>query len=172
MPHMLDLGNVVGSTGPTGPTGPMGPTGPTGPQGATGSTPSLLSCWPVGSVYSSYTSTSPASRFGGTWTPITGRFPYYNSGNGTGGSNSHSHVYGIGGRDFYSLQTALQIYNGLNNSWITVDTKANTVNGDANSVATNSQKTLSMSWYHSTSNTTEVNNMPQYQTLYAWRRTA
>ena len=46
--------------------------------------------YPVGSVYSSYTSTSPASRFGGSWTAITGAFPYYNAGTGTGGSNSHT----------------------------------------------------------------------------------
>lgn len=40
--------------------------------------------YPVGSVYISYTSTSPATRFGGTWSAITGRFPYFNAGIGTG----------------------------------------------------------------------------------------
>lgn len=36
--------------------------------------------YPVGSVYMSYTSTSPASLFGGNWTAITGHFPYFNNG--------------------------------------------------------------------------------------------
>lgn len=46
--------------------------------------------YPVGAVYSSYVSTPPGELFGGTWTAITGRFPYYNAGTGTGGSNTHT----------------------------------------------------------------------------------
>ena len=168
MPHAVDLGNVVGSTGqtgpagPAGPTGPRGPQGPQGPQGPTGSTPSLLSCWPVGSVYSSYTSTSPASRFGGTWTPITGRFPYYNSGTTTGGTNSvtltastmptHSHAISV--NEYYGTKgnTAPVMSMGYNVSGVGgwSATKWTIANGDSSSFS----------------------NMPQYQSLYAWRRTA
>ena len=95
MPQIVDLGTVVGETGATGPQGPKGdtgPTGPTGPRGATGATgpTNLLSMYPVGSVYIAYNSTSPASRFGGTWTPITGRFPYFNAGTSTGGASSQT----------------------------------------------------------------------------------
>lgn len=49
-----------------------------------------LEVYPVGSVYISYNSTSPASIFGGEWTPITGKFPYFNAGNATGGANSNT----------------------------------------------------------------------------------
>jgi hypothetical protein len=44
----------------------------------------------VGYVWISYTDRSPASLIGGIWTPITGRFPYFNAGSDTGGSNTHT----------------------------------------------------------------------------------
>lgn len=47
--------------------------------------------FPIGFVYSSMNSTSPASIFGGSWTEIKGRFPYFNAGTETGGSNTHTH---------------------------------------------------------------------------------
>lgn len=57
--------------GPQGNTGPKGDTGPQGPQGPAGTTPSnsqmFLAAHPVGSVYESTSSTSPATTYGGTW---------------------------------------------------------------------------------------------------------
>ena len=50
----------------------------------------VLKAYPVGAIYISYYSTSPASLFGGTWLAITGRFPYFNAGTDTGGSNTHT----------------------------------------------------------------------------------
>ena len=52
--------------------------------------------FPVGFVYSSMNSTSPASTFGGSWTEIKGRFPYFNAGTNTGGSSTHSHSLSSG----------------------------------------------------------------------------
>ena len=46
--------------------------------------------YPVGSIYIAYTSTSPATRFGGTWSQISSRFLYCTTGVGTGGSNTHT----------------------------------------------------------------------------------
>ena len=90
-----------GNTGPTGATGATGATGPVGPTGATGakgSDLSTLNAYPVGSIYTSTSSTNPASLFGGTWSQITDRFLYAVSSGaaGTGGSNdavvvSHTH---------------------------------------------------------------------------------
>lgn len=131
-----------------------------------------LVIYPVGAIYLGFSSTSPASLFGGTWTPITGRFLYCNAGTSTGGNNSHSHVYGFGGRDYWSLVNALQIYNGSSDRWVTINTAAYSENGTVNKVATNSDKSVSMGWYRTTANTTSTSNMPQYQTVYAWRRTA
>lgn len=49
--------------------------------------------YPVGSIYMSYTGTSPASLFGGNWTAITGRFLYCNNGISTGGANSRTYNF-------------------------------------------------------------------------------
>lgn len=117
--------------------------------------------YPVGAVYISYESTSPASLFGGKWTAITGRFPYFNAGTATGGSNtqtltvaqlpSHTHNTslwhnnGSGGTENYGL--TYSDWNGVRGgAWYDHASKA-TGSGSAH------------------------NNMPAYQTLYAWRRT-
>ena len=61
-----DLQGLTGATGATGWTGNTGATGATGPQGPS---------YPVGAIYMSSKSTSPASLFGGSWTRISqGRF--------------------------------------------------------------------------------------------------
>lgn len=46
--------------------------------------------YPVGSIYIAFTSTSPATRFGGTWSQISGRFLYCTTSTGTGGNNNHT----------------------------------------------------------------------------------
>lgn len=120
-----------------------------------------LLAYPVGAVYISYVSTSPASLFGGTWTAITGRFPYFNAGTGTGGSNTHTLTV---------AQMPSHNHPGGNQYIRATNTAAGTVNSshgyiyhyafqDGNSVA-------------SQGGGGSHNNMPAYQTLYAWRRTA
>ena len=124
--------------------------------------------FPVGFVYSSMNSTSPASIFGGSWTEIKGRFPYFNAGTGTGGSNEvtltvaqlppHSHKLqegpqgheagwntGAGGADrllYFSVPAGRNIFEFYNK--YTTDTGSGV----------------------------SYSNMPAYQTLYAWYRTA
>lgn len=52
----------------------------------------LTAAYPVGAIYLSWSSTSPASLFGGTWTQITDRFLYCHNSSGTnGGSNTQDH---------------------------------------------------------------------------------
>lgn len=46
--------------------------------------------YPVGSIVMRYTNTSPASSIGGTWVEIKEKFPYFNSSNSTGGSNTYT----------------------------------------------------------------------------------
>lgn len=118
--------------------------------------------YPVGSVYVAYNSTTPATRFGGTWTAITGRFPYFNAGTNTGGANtvtltvdqmpSHKHI----------TNCRVQWYNytswGIYASWAESGTN---LGMDRETVNTNE-----------TGGGKAHNNMPAYQTLYAWRRTA
>lgn len=116
--------------------------------------------YPVGSVYSSYTSTSPASRFGGSWTAITGAFPYYNAGTGTGGSNSHTLTIA-------EIPSHSHTGSGGTNWNVEVSKGANTGNFIGSS---------GTAWIENTSvhvgGNQPHNNMPAYQTLYAWRRTA
>ena len=49
--------------------------------------------YPVGSYYISNSDKSPATRFGGTWTKITGRVLYCNS--SVGNYNAGSHIHGL-----------------------------------------------------------------------------
>lgn len=121
----------------------------------------LDAVYPIGSVYSAYTSTSPATRFGGTWSAITGKFPYYNAGTGTGGGNTHTltvaqmpkhrHIFSISGN-------AQAVVNTLANPHAAV------WDSNAGGLAIGEMQYEGGGAAH--------NNMPAYQTLYAWRRTA
>ena len=129
--------------------------------------------YPVGCVYISYTSVSPAVRFGGTWSAITGRFPYFNAGIGTGGSNTHSHVYGVAARDYWNAATSLALYNN-GSSWIDKYSRIRQgASGEVNSALVNStSEVTTRELFGGTANTSTTNGAPAYQTLYAWRRTA
>lgn len=143
----------AGEQGPQGERGPQGIQGPQGPRGSAGADADLLDCWPVGSVYISYTSTSPASRFGGTWRALTGVFPYFNSGTSTGGSNTKR--LSQSNSPFYRVDT---------------ESSAGTKYGLANpNQGFNGRVAISRK---NNANGSSFNIMPSYQTLYAWRRTA
>lgn len=112
----------------------------------------------VGYVWISYTDRSPASLVGGTWTPIMGRFPYFNAGNSIGGANSitlnlaqmpiHAHSY----TDYHIV---VQQHDGLASlQCVSYDTD-NLRDGRSTKAEGMGQP---------------FNNMPAYQTLYAWRR--
>ena len=51
---------------------------------------SKLEAYPIGALYISYVSTSPATLFGGSWSQISGRFLYCTTSTGTGGNNNHT----------------------------------------------------------------------------------
>lgn len=76
--RVVDLEPPSGKTAPyipviledlaAGPQGPQGDPGPQGPQGPPGSGGNPLDAWPVGSIFISSVSTSPATLLGGgTW---------------------------------------------------------------------------------------------------------
>lgn len=137
--------------------------------------------YPVGSVYISYTSTSPATRFGGTWSSITGRFPYFNAGIGTDGSNtvtlttlqmpSHTHslkghTVGMGGNANSKKYVFLS---GSGTSSERLYWWSDPNKGGYDDVFTIVD---SYNYSNSSGGGKSHNNMPAYQTLYAWRRTA
>lgn len=123
----------------------------------------LSDVFKVGYVWTSYTNTSPASILGGTWTELKGVFPYYNASTATGGSNTHKlssgempthkhdariHITGSEAKGYGLAQSAgfkdrvVVAYGGY--GYYTGDTGGNGSH----------------------------NNMPKYQSLYAWRRSA
>lgn len=113
----------------------------------------------VGYVWMSYTNTSPSGLIGGTWTPITGRFPYFDAGNSIGGANSqtlsiaqmpsHAHPY----TDYHMV---VQQHEGIaSKECVSYDTEGFGVGKSTKAVGGGQP----------------YNNMPAYQTLYAWRRT-
>lgn len=125
-----------------------------------GSTWNTICPFPVGFVYSSYTNTSPGSTFGGTWTPITGRFPYFNAGTDTGGSNSVT----------LTINQMPSHRHTLSN-WHTVSQEpgyltAHCISKDLDDKYPTSNKSMAQGGGQ------PFSNMPAYQTLYAWRRTA
>ncbi|WP_303202834.1 phage baseplate protein [Raoultibacter timonensis] len=121
-----------------------------------------LKSWPVGSVYLSWSPTSPASLFGGTWAQISGRFLRAANDTAAGGSDthtltvaqtpSHAHVWKMGGKE--------RVGYGISGSAGSfVDGLALSSSGSAISIDPSGG-----SQPHS--------NMPAYQDVYAWRRTA
>lgn len=123
----------------------------------------------VGYVWVSYTSTSPASVIGGSWTAITGRFPYFNAGTGIGGSNSHTltadqladHRHQIGlDQDAYYTVSADSGYTVHKSGEYFSDS------GNATWAWSGGLGDMSGTWASGQAH----NNMPAYQTLYAWRR--
>lgn len=112
----------------------------------------------VGYVWMSYTNTSPSGIVGGTWTPITGRFPYFNAGTSTGGSNTHELTVGELPKVSVYTSNSFNTNAGLNEKLYT-------------SAFTQGSPHVNFLLVY-LGNGKSHNNMPAYQTLYAWRRTA
>ena len=133
-----------------------------------------LVVYPVGALYISYSSTSPATLFGGTWVAITGRFLYANADTGTGGSNTQTlrvddlpHIYGkleIRGIDDAFMSTSsvgegvFKLDGYSDRCWIFERAGGLTEGYGGFSMNFGSGKAH--------------NNMPAYQSVYCWRRTA
>ena len=140
--------------------------------------------YPVGSIYTSMNSTSPATLFGGTWTQIKDRFLYCTtSSNRLGGSNNmrlttshlpshnhsfsgstssngnHSHSYAVGCAES-TTRTCCQRHTMMNNGW------CNRTSGQAG----NHSHTFSGTT-RTTGSNASFSIMPQYVTCYAWYRT-
>lgn len=117
--------------------------------------------YPVGAYYISHNSTPPSELFGGTWTAVTGRFLYCNAGTGTGGSNTHTLTIDQIPSHRHKQQNP-NTATGANQ--VMVPSTNGTASYDASSY----------SWEYTqyTGGGAAHNNMPAYQTVYAWRRTA
>ncbi len=126
--------------------------------------------YPIGAIYLSFSSTSPATLFGGTWVKLEDRFLRAANDTNTGGEDtvtlttselpSHSHSFE---RPVYSHDIAGTGYNYpqlLNSGDRYVITYPMPISGGY----INSTEREGSSQPH--------NNMPAYQNIHAWRRTA
>ena len=131
--------------------------------------------YPVGSIYMSVVSTSPATLFGGTWEQLKDRFllgagSTYSAG-GTGGEATHKltineipshngHLYGNAGR--------LDGKGNAKGKWLAElkDNSSSTAYGwnYSNNEYYPANQSLGGSGVH--------NNMPPYLAVYMWKRTA
>lgn len=139
--------------------------------------------YPVGTIYTSTNSTSPATLFGGTWTPIEDTFllaagQSYTAGD-TGGESSHvlttgelpAHTHGS-----KSLSGTLYAYSWSNGSASGIVSKAaETVNMGFNSGSQIGHIGYSINATHEhdiVGSGNAHNNMPPYLVVYVWERTA
>lgn len=124
--------------------------------------------YPVGAVYLSYESTSPAALFGGSWTQLTNVFLRAANDTSTGGSDTHKLTVN---------EMPVHAHTQLNNGAVVcVDATLGSVKDmgiegggywkSASSYLAAQRATNSNGGGQS------HNNMPAYQDLYAWRRTA
>lgn len=134
--------------------------------------------YPVGSIYMSYESTSPAQLFGGTWTQLTGVFPRFANDTATGGADSHTHTYGLRYAQARahlttfgnSTESTIQLYN--NGSWYQTTNTGSTTASRFGGTYEASWKDMTSAIYGATVSTGSESTMPAYQDVYAWRRTA
>lgn len=131
-----------------------------------------LMAYPVGAVYISNNSTSPASLFGGSWTPVDGVFPRFSAfseGIKNGGSNTHTLTTTEMPSHAHTIRT-----NDGTNTWPRYY-KTNAKAGDLwNFLAWNSSNTggSGQPYLTNTGGGGAHNNVPYYRTFYAWIRTA
>lgn len=133
----------------------------------------LEQTYPVGAIYLSVDSTSPASLFGGTWTQLKDRFllgagDTYSNG-ATGGNATHRHnlsdgfaKIGLSGNPLALVYREKSVQN--------VDVWQNQFYIGVNSYTANSNN---INYGTELGGATGYqNNMPPYLTVYMWKRTA
>jgi Collagen triple helix repeat (20 copies). len=183
-----------GNTGPTGPTGATGPggadstvPGPTGPTGATGPAGSdasvtsanisaalgytpigisdlLDAIYPVGSIYLSVNSTSPATLFGGgTWERIEDKFLLAAGGTYAAGST--------GGEASVSL-TAAQNGPHTHAAYYADSAGSTSFGYSYTNKGEQSNASTDSSGIVLSGSGEPHNNMPPYLAVYVWQRTA
>ena len=123
-------------------------------------TQKMLSIYPVGAIYMSTSSTSPASLFGGTWERIQNRFLLAAGSSYTAGKTGGAATHTITVSEMPPHQHKYRLKGGSN-----TDSQTAILNWESN--------VDYQEW--STENTGEgqpMNIMPPYLVVYVWKRTA
>ena len=129
--------------------------------------------YPVGSVYFSYTSTSPATSFGGTWSQLSGnRYLRMASDVSAKGNSSVSHYHaltnGAGCLTSQGTSVRYRAKTGIPSYTLTWSAGANNWGGEGQ-ISINTTEGIEL---RGNSNSTSITLEPLYQDLYCWRRTA
>lgn len=124
----------------------------------------LEAVYPVGSIYMSVNSTSPATLFGGTWQAIKGKFLL--------GANSSTYKAGRTGGEAAHTLTESEMPNHKHSIWFPND-------GGEQSAEIGYPEAGSKNTYYAEASKTSGtgggaahNNMPPYLAVYIWKRTA
>ena len=128
--------------------------------------------YPVGAVYFSYSPTSPASLFGGTWAQLTGRFVRMANDVSTGGSDTHKHNSYDSTDAKGSLIGRYEQGGGKYAYYKYVSANAWTTNYHMSGSGTGSVSQSKSTGMEIQGHTAGASSLPPYQDLYAWRRTA
>lgn len=134
----------------------------------------LLDIYPIGSIYMSTTSTSPASLFGGTWEQIKGRFLL-----ATGEAEANTDTYfglirggwnavvgSTGGQDYHTL-TQNEMPSHTHESQYVGSASGQNYGGMYGSTTSNWWST---DYIRSAGGNQPHNNMPPYLAVYMWKR--
>lgn len=133
----------------------------------------LNKVYPVGSVYMSVNSTSPATLFGGTWEQIKDTFllsagDTYAAG-ATGGESDHTLTIAEMPSHRHSHYSHFQWHSGSTNTLQVSGTSINVANQQGYAHV-DTQEVATYSTYEG--NGDAHNNMPPYLAVYVWKRTA
>ena len=157
--------------------------------------------YPVGTIYTSFSSTSPATLFGGTWTRIKTFLYGQDSSGDTGGTTYHSHIFGITYGEYYrNLVAQDNVSGGQSLIWVANNSKYTYNSGlplcvDQNGDNIESQlitNSIASPWRHTTNYNTAADMvqtasptcysqfgptsyeqaLPPYTTCFIWQRTA
>ena len=132
----------------------------------------ILETYPVGAIYMSVSSTSPASLFGGTWTQLKDRFLI-----GAGGSYAVNATGGAATHTLTANEMPVHSHNTVfyNDDFSNVGDGANIDQKKESAGLTYDSAYLKGAWNKTTQNTgggKAHNNMPPYLAVYMWKRTA
>lgn len=130
----------------------------------------LDTVYPVNSIYISYSHTSPASLFGGTWTRISDSFLYGCASNATIGETGGSSTHTLTASEMPAHAHKMVVYNSSGTDTWTPDYGSYLVTA---SNITSSKNTYGAQLAMNYAGTGAAhNNMPPYTNVSIWRRTA
>lgn len=130
----------------------------------------LDTVYPVNSIYISYSHTSPASLFGGTWTRISDSFLYGCASNATIGETGGSSTHTLTASEMPAHAHKMVVYNSSGIDTWTPDYGSYLVTA---SNITSSKNTYGAQLAMNYAGTGAAhNNMPPYTNVSIWRRTA